>query len=302
MTVTGAAVLGTGLRAPGQLLPGAAALGPRSEAADPAQVLGARGLRYKDRATCLALAAAQLALLDAGVERSAADLPDDCGVVVSSNHGNLDTVVDAAATIAEHGTDALSPMALPNASSNIAASSVAIRFRLGGPNMTLCNGPTSGLDALHWGRHLIVAGRARRVLVIGVESDTAALRSVTGADGTLFDGAAAVVLEDAADALRRGASGHTVVGPYARTASRDESVRALGALPPVTLWLEGRTDADEAHDLQQLCGEASGALGVLQCVAAAGRPRGAGATVATAGGAGHDAVAAMAFTPAERAA
>jgi 3-oxoacyl-[acyl-carrier-protein] synthase II len=309
--VTGAAVIGTDLHAPHQLLPGCGSPAPGGDPADPARVLGPRGLRYKDRATCLALAAAQLALTDAGLPGAAAETPDDCGVVVSSNHGNLDTVCDAAATIAEHGTDGLSPMALPNASSNIAASSVAIRFRLAGPNLTLCNGPTSGLDAVHWARRLIAAGRARRVLVIGTESDTAALRAVTGAEGPLFDGAAAVVLEAADSARRRSAAGRAVIGPYARAATPEQSLRALGTLPPVALWLSSRTAVGDppagagqapVHDLNQLLGDASGALGVLQCAAAASLPPSSGATLALAGDTGHDAVATLLFEPSENAA
>lgn len=309
--VTGSAVIGTGLHAPHQLLPGPHAPAPGGDPADPAQILGVRGLRYKDRATRLALAAAQLALADAGLPGAAADAPDDCGVVVSSNHGNLDTVCDAAATIATHGTNGLSPMALPNASSNIAASSVAIRFRLAGPNLTFCNGPTSGLDAVHWARLLIAAGRTRRVLVIGTESDTAELRAITGAEGPLFDGAAAVILEAADSARRRSAAGRAVIGPYARAATAEQSLRALGALPPVALRLSSPTAVTDppagagqtsVHDLNELLGDASGALGVLQCAAAASQSSSSGATLALAGDTGHGAVAALLFELSENAA
>ncbi|WP_457033048.1 beta-ketoacyl synthase N-terminal-like domain-containing protein [Kitasatospora sp. P5_F3] len=295
MTVTGAAVFGTGLHDLRQLLPGATRAWSRPtalERADPAEVLGSRGLRYKDRATCLALAATHLALEDAGLLRTGSQhLPDDCAVVVSSNHGNLDTVCEAAAVIAEHGTGHLSPMALPNASSNIAASTAAIRFRLGGPNLTLCNGPASGLDAVHWARRLIMAGRARRALVIGVEADTPVLRSLLGAEGPLFDGAAAVVLEEAGSARERGAHERVRVGGYDRTATLTAGIDALGGVPRISLWLGGQDGGPvppalattTVHDLDRVLGDTSGALGVLQCAAAAARPAGAGTTLATAG-------------------
>ena len=51
--------------------------------------LGKRGLRYKDRATQLALCATALALRDAGLPTP---YPDDFGVVASSTLGNLETV------------------------------------------------------------------------------------------------------------------------------------------------------------------------------------------------------------------
>ena len=147
--------------------------------------------------------------------------------------------------------------------------------------------------------------------MIGTESDTTATRAVTGADGPLFDGAAAVVLEAADSARRRSVVGRAVIGPYARAATSAQSLRALGTLPPVALCLASPAavtdpfvDLGQAlvHDLNHLLGDASGALGVLQCAAAASRPPGAGATLALAGDTGQDAFATLLFEPSENAA
>jgi monoamine oxidase len=54
-------------------------------------------------------------------------------------------------------------MDLPNASSNVVASSVAIRFGLRGPNLMLCNGATSGLDARLHVPHVSTAETVRLV-------------------------------------------------------------------------------------------------------------------------------------------
>lgn len=195
-----------------------------------------RGYRYKDRATKLGVLAAIRALRDNGREGPAATT----GVVVSSNLGNLQTVCDTARVIHAEGAGATSPMDLPNASSNVIASTVAIHLGLRGPNVTLCNGAPSGLDALRWAMVLLHTGRAHRVVVVGTESATeaaAALQDCSPAQ--LFDGAAALVVErsTAGDALR--------IDRCCRgTDPADAITRALTAAgsPPIDLWL-GTTPA-----------------------------------------------------------
>jgi 3-oxoacyl-[acyl-carrier-protein] synthase II len=240
------------------------------------------------------MAAAALALEDAGVS---ADRGAVTGVVASSNLGNLDTVCAVTDTIATAGSVATSPMDLPNASSNVVASSIAIRFGLRGPNLMLCNGGTSGLDAVYWAGLLVAAGRAARCVVVGVETDNAVVRALTGAG--MGDGAVALVLEAAGAARARGAAARAGVGRYARRGDLRACLAALAA-GQVALWLVGghATDprpagfaAARIKDLTGIAGPASGALGVLQCVVAAGWLAGgrAGATgdgiaVATADG------------------
>ncbi|MGO4751045.1 beta-ketoacyl synthase N-terminal-like domain-containing protein, partial [Streptomyces sp. 2MCAF27] len=252
--------------------------------------IGRRGHRYKDRATQLGLCAAQDAL------RNAALIPGDSeeltvpggtvGVVASSNLGNLDTACLTAAAIAEDSVAGLSPMGLPNASSNVVASWAAIRFGLRGPNLMLCNGATSGLDAVHWAATMVAAGRVRRALVIGVETHNAVVEGLLSSapgdsDGDLLlDGAGALVVEGAAWARDRGVEPVAVLGRYARRTELDACVRALlpeGAAPGVWFTPEGYGTPRDAgataapvpdgvprHDLTAAFGRASGALGVLQ--------------------------------------
>ena len=59
----------------------------------------------------------------------------DTAVVAASNLGNVWTVVEVARTVAREGGRAVSPMSAPNASSNVIASSVALWFGFGGPNL-----------------------------------------------------------------------------------------------------------------------------------------------------------------------
>ncbi|MCP9206882.1 beta-ketoacyl synthase N-terminal-like domain-containing protein [Streptomyces sp. NEAU-Y11] len=311
--MTGTAITGTGVVLPGigdpaGLLRGAVAgAGPVC----PAELIGKKGLRFKDRATQLGLCAADAALRDAGLlGPHGLRVPGGrVGVVVSSNLGNADTVCRAVETIARETTAALSAMDTPNASSNIIASETAIRFVLRGPNLSVCNGVTSGLDALRWARLTLRSGRADHMLVIGVEPDNEITRRLAG--GPVVDGGAAVVVsrtdaEGSTDAVG-GAAPRLLLGPVVRTAElRDAAARLTAAAPDGGggLWLcpdpalvpsgaetAGLTD----------WGECSGALGLLQCAAAvgwadAGRT---GPVHALLGGAGAEATATV-FRPAVR--
>lgn len=251
----------------------------------PAERIGRKGLRYKDRATQLALVAARDALCDARLitpDREQCDAGDATAVVASSNLGNLDGVCTIAGEIAEKSVAAISPMNLPNASSNVVASSVAIRFGLRGPNLMLCNGASSGLDAVRWAASLVTAGRAERALVVGVETRNVVTARLTGVpEDEQLDGAVALVVESGTAARRRGAASVARLGEGVRSPSL---ARCVGSLLP-----DGKQDGAwfvperfghpaappgtedlERHDVTRTFGRASGALGVLQCAAAAG--------------------------------
>ncbi|MBM0278026.1 beta-ketoacyl synthase N-terminal-like domain-containing protein [Micromonospora tarensis] len=305
-------VLVTGV---GVVLPGGGRLADlgRTEAGslepvDPRSRINRRGLRYKDRATQLAFCAAEEALNDAGLYAPAAEAPvrAEIGIVVSSNFGNLDTVCRVTGTIGAEGTLAASPMDLPNASSNVIASSLAIRFGLAGANLMLCSGATSGLDALSWGRRLITAGRCRQVLVLGTEPDNETVREFTDTP-RMLDGAVGVVLEDAGTAAARGAVPRLTLGTACRGGTLADCVAVLAAHGAPARWyppeavtadvLDGLFPGATRVDLAQVWGASSGALGVLQCAAAIGwfDGGGAGPVYAVTGG-GRDSAAGHVFT------
>ncbi|MEU5274432.1 beta-ketoacyl synthase N-terminal-like domain-containing protein [Streptomyces hygroscopicus] len=313
-------VTGVGLALPGAATPGALlrraaapAPGPAPEPFDTAVRIGRRGHRYKDRATRLALCAALDALRDAALipaDGEEVTVPGDTvGVVASSNLGNLDTACLTAAAIAERSAMDLSPMSLPNASSNVIASWVAIRHGLRGPNLMLCNGATSGLDAVHWGATLVAAGRVRRAVVIGVETHNAVVEDLLGRPADeLLDGAAALVVEGARWAEARGVPAAAALGPYERRAGLTGCIEALlpgGAAPGVWFTPEryaerpaGAVPVPETvprYDVTDAVGRSSGALGVLQCAAAVGWLTRAEAGKRAGGGTGAGAGAGAAF-------
>ncbi|GIF02259.1 beta-ketoacyl synthase N-terminal-like domain-containing protein [Paractinoplanes rishiriensis] len=238
---------------------------------DPQSALSRKAARHKDRATRLALVACGRALTDAGLP-AGGEASDRTGVVASSNYGNLDTVCGTVDTIDEHTYAGASPMLLPSTASNVVASWIAITYRLRGANLTLCNGATSGLDAVHWAGHLVRAGRVDSVLVIGVEPGNDAVTGLAGAPA--FDGAVAVVVESTGSAAARGATVRAGIGGYARRAELPDAVDAVGR-GAVDLWCEPEGGAAAApvpvrHRLEvgARLGRRSGALGVLQVAAA----------------------------------
>ncbi|MDA5283207.1 beta-ketoacyl synthase N-terminal-like domain-containing protein [Streptomyces sp. Isolate_45] len=266
IAVSGVAVALPGVSDPRALLRPAV---PGAEPVDAAALIGRKGLRFKDRATRLGLHLAHVALTDAALlDGTELTVPGNrIGTVVSSNLGNADTVCRAVETIAKESTSALSPMDTPNASSNIIASETAIRYGLRGPNLTVCNGRTSGLDAVRWATLMLRTGRADHMLVTGVEPDNEVTRRLVG--GPVADGGAALVLSRTPTATTK-----ALLGPVVRTPRSGETVARLAErVPDAGLWLTPE-DVPVAGDALHLTlggwGELSGALGVVQCAAAAG--------------------------------
>lgn len=264
-----------------------------------AEKLGRKGVYGKDRATLLALCAVTDALRDAGLPPTAAAGPGPRGVVVSSNLGNADTVLDSIDVLRTQGVRGLRPIMAPNASSNVIAGAIAIWAGCKAINVMICNGATSGLDALYLACIALHAGRARTLLVVGVEVFDPRVRPLfdgarAGAEAAdvrrYCDGGACVIVEREEAALARGASPYAVIGRYATGPDLAGSVRALrlrGAsslrrylTPDLALGgmarrvdqaiaaLPPRTSTPERWDLSGALGELYGALGVVQAAAA----------------------------------
>lgn len=224
---------------------------------DPILRLGRKGLRQKDKATQLAMCAAATALEHAGLPLIAQDqlAPDEFAVVVSSNLGNLETVCRVAQTIRKEGVSGTSPLDLPNASSNVIASSIAIRFGCRQSNLMLCNGGTSGLDAIQLAANLIRARRATRVLVVGVEAHSDAAKILfeqAGASADPTDLAIAVVVESELACQARAGKAYARLGAYRQSAIKP----GLHQTSPVQIYAVEKNNT--------LLGNTYGAEGVLK--------------------------------------
>lgn len=130
-----------------------------------------RGLRYKNLSTKLAISVANDTLLNSKIIKAKNEKinSSDLAIIVCSTLGNIDTIGKVMDTINRFNSNETSPLDLPNLSCNIIASSLAIWFNLTGINLTVCNGATSTIDALHLGANIIRQNRAKQALIIGVE-------------------------------------------------------------------------------------------------------------------------------------
>lgn len=286
------------------------------QAADPMAMLGRKGLRQKDRATQLALCAALGALPDAGLPCDAANQlePEALAVVVSSNTGNIDTVCRVSGQIREGGVANASPLDLPNASSNIIASAIAIRIGARQANLMVCNGASSGLDALYLARNLIAAGRATRVLVVGVEVDNDYTRALfttsAGSDECApFEAAIAVVLEREEVARARGRTPYARLGGYRQSGPDDADLHRqlvhsnqdgqspIWWMTPEMAPLFGNEQSSRRL-MAQAVGRYYGALGVIQAAAVAVQvARDERATLVSCGGEQGSSLASLALQP-----
>lgn len=243
-----AAVTAYALHVPGDkpgTLP-AALRGPACDGPEAAELLGRKGLLAKDQATRLALCAVHRALgRPPRAPRPTGPADPGAAVVVSSNLGNVATVAKIARETLDQGPRAVSPMDAPGASSNVIAGAIAIWFRLGGPNLTVCSGATAGLDAVRLACLLLRAGRARRVVVVGVEPDDADAALLHAAragvpPGVPLRAAAACLVLEPAEAAR------APVIELGRFAGREDTAAA---------WTPGELAGD--------LGDTYGAAGVL---------------------------------------
>jgi len=134
----------------------------------PEKYLGPKGLRNLDRTTLLSLVAAQLAIEDAQLEVTDANR-NDIGVVLGSTMGSVHSISEFDKEGLREGPRYVNPALFPNTVINSPASQVAIRFGLRGLNATISTGFTASLDAIGYALDMLRLGRAKTLLVGGVE-------------------------------------------------------------------------------------------------------------------------------------
>ncbi len=196
-------------------------------------LLGRKGLLSKEPATRLALCAVHSALgLPAG-QRPRWPMAPRTAVIACSNLGNVRTVAAVTAAIAAEGGRGVSILDAPNASSNIVASTVALWFGFGGPNLMVCSGSMAGRDGLMLAGLLLRSGRADRVVLVGAEhaDEVATALFGFGEPGPpLRTGAACVILEPLLDG--QGAEIH-VQAPWP---ARPRLTIGRGGFDPAAAW------------------------------------------------------------------
>jgi 3-oxoacyl-[acyl-carrier-protein] synthase II len=188
--------------------------------------LSLKEIRRADRFTQLALVAGDEALAEAGWSRR--DLPYDAdriGVVVGTGIGGIGTLEQGSQTFSDHGPRKVSPLSVPLMMGNAAPAALSMRYGIQGNSYATLSACAAGAHAIGQSVRMIQSGDADAVVTGGSESAlTPLVRSMFAAldalstsgvsrpfdarrDGFVMgEGAAILVLEDAAKAAARGAT------------------------------------------------------------------------------------------------
>ncbi|MFF2889738.1 beta-ketoacyl-ACP synthase II [Paenibacillus sp. NPDC057967] len=204
---------------------------------DAEERFGRKEARRMDRFTQFALAAAEEAIIDSGLDLGAAD-KERIGVYVGSGIGGIGTLLDQTKVLAERGPERVSPTLVPMLISNMAAATISIHYGLTGPTLSPVTACSIGNTAIGEAWRLIRSGEADAVVAGGAEAaisdiSLASFGNATslstrnddptrasrpfdaGRDGFVMgEGAGIVVLESLSHALRRGARIHAEVIGY----------------------------------------------------------------------------------------
>jgi 3-oxoacyl-[acyl-carrier-protein] synthase II len=188
---------------------------------DPSPWLGPKEARRTDRFAQFAIAAASMALDDAG--EIGAD-PDRSGVLIGTGVGGLHTLEEQIVIRHEKGAKRVSPFLVPMMMSNAAAASVSMRFGWRGPCEATVTACAASTHAIGNAARLIASGICDAVMTGGSEAaitptGVAGFANMTALSGSgisrpydverdgfvIAEGAAVLVLEELEAARARGA-------------------------------------------------------------------------------------------------
>ena len=188
---------------------------------DPSTIFGPKEVRRVDRFAQLSVAAAEMALADAG--DVAAD-PARCGVVFGTGIGGLESLEAQIRVYDGKGPRRVSPFLIPMMMPNAGAGTISIRNGWRGPCETITTACAAGTHAVAAAARLIASGRCEVAIGGGAEAamtglGIAAFTNMTALstsghsrpfdarrDGfAIAEGAGALVLEQWDHAARRGA-------------------------------------------------------------------------------------------------
>lgn len=213
------------------------------------------------RHTQFAYAATMMALEDAGLEISGADLPSPTPVVVGVSTSALDVIENVFRISDDRGIDAISPTALgaskPQAAANVIADRIGARARAA----TVSSACPSGLDAVALAATMIRSGAAELAIAGGADAPltkhgmasfiATGLSSFRNGEpekasrpfdierdsGVISEGAGMFVLEDLERAQARGARIYLELSGYATQRDRTPEDLASGLADSMRLAL-----------------------------------------------------------------
>jgi 3-oxoacyl-[acyl-carrier-protein] synthase II len=208
---------------------------------DPSHVVDGREQKRLDRVAMLAMAAADEAVRDSGLDlRNAAD-PYRNGTIIGSGIGGVLTMEEGHTKLLQTGPRRVSPFVVPRLMVNAAPGNVSIQFNLRGPSTAVASACASSghamgiaMQAIQRGDcDVMVAGGSEAAITPLTLSAFASMKALStrnddptrasrpfdkDRDGfVLSEGAAIVVLEELEHARRRGARIYAELAGYGAT-------------------------------------------------------------------------------------
>ena len=218
---------------------------------DVTKYIDLRESKRMDRFTQFALAAADQAVQDSGLDFSKENL-SRIGVVVGTGIGGIGEIEEQHIRLLNKGPSKVSPFCVPRLMANAASGTIAIRYGLRGPNFCVSSACASGNHAIGEAFSNIVSGRCDVMITGGAEAaltpvglaSFCAARSLStrnddppaasrpfdkDRDGfVLSEGAGVIILEEQTYARKRGANIYAELLGYSAT---DDGYHITAPLP-----------------------------------------------------------------------
>jgi 3-oxoacyl-[acyl-carrier-protein] synthase II len=110
---------------------------------EPGDWMDKKEARRNDRFIQFALAAADMAVKDSGLDMSKED-PEQVGCIVGAGMGGLGTIEESRTLLTEKGLRRLSPFFIPSLIINLAPGQISIRYGMKGPNFSTVSACATG--------------------------------------------------------------------------------------------------------------------------------------------------------------
>jgi 3-oxoacyl-[acyl-carrier-protein] synthase II len=136
---------------------------------EPEKFMDRKDARRNDRFIQFALAAADMAVKDSGLDFAKTD-PERVGVIVGSGMGGLATIEDTHKTLMERGVRKVSPFFIPAIIINLAPGQIALRWGLKGPNFSPVSACATGNHSLGDAMMYVERGMADVMIAGGTEA------------------------------------------------------------------------------------------------------------------------------------
>ncbi len=209
---------------------------------DPTRFIEKKDVKKMDTFVQYGVAAAELALRDAGLGPFEGEAAERTGVVIGSGIGGFSTIEIEHETLLRQGPRRVSPFFIPSSIINLAAGQVSIRYGARGPNSAPCTACSSGTHAVGDSFRLIQRGDADVLIAGGSEAAISPL-AISGFDAlkalstrneeparasrpfdrlrdgfVLGEGAGILILEELQHARDRGARIYAEIAGYGMSA------------------------------------------------------------------------------------